>query len=200
MAVEKPEKETANVDTRQDVSTEPRRSRYRPAIRWRKPKLRRPSRVGWALLAGSVAVATLGGLAGWLGYRDYDKHRADAQHTLFLQTARQAAVNLTTLSYTEVETDVQRVVDLATGSFRDDFQQRSKPFIEVVKAAQSQSQGTVTEAGLESAKRDWARALVAVEVKSKTAAGEQPPREWRMQIDVEAVGDGAKVSSVVFVP
>jgi Mce-associated membrane protein len=168
--------------------------------RWQRPKLRRPSRVGYALLAGSVAVATLAGLTGWLGYRQYDKHQAELQRNLFLQTARQSAVNLTTLNYTEVEADVQRIVDSATGSFRDDFQQRSKPFIEVVKAAQSQSEGTVTEAGLESLRRDWARVLVAVEVKSKTAAGEQPPREWRMRIDVQAVGDGAKVSSVVFVP
>jgi Mce-associated membrane protein len=152
------------------------------------------------LLAGSVTVATVAGLTGWLGYRQYDKHQAEVQRSLFVQTARQSAVNLTTLNYTEVEADVQRIVDSATGSFRDDFQQRSKPFIEVVKAAQSQSEGTVTEAGLESLRRDWARVLVAVEVKSKTAAGEQPPREWRMRIDVQAVGDGVKVSNVVFVP
>ncbi|CNI23546.1 conserved Mce associated membrane protein [Mycobacterium tuberculosis] len=42
--------------------------------------------------------------------------------------------------------------------------------------------------------------LVAVAVKSRTAAGEQSPREWRMRIDVQTVGDGAKVSNVVFVP
>jgi Mce-associated membrane protein len=172
----------------------------RAAPQWRRPTLRRPSRVGYALLAGSVTFATVAGLTGWLGYRQYDKHQAEVQRNLFVQTARQSAVNLTTLNYTEVEADVQRIVDSATGSFRDDFQQRSKPFIEVVKAAQSQSEGTVTEAGLESLRRDWARVLVAVEVKSKTAAGEQPPREWRMRIDVQAVGDGAKVSNVVFVP
>jgi Mce-associated membrane protein len=172
----------------------------RPSFRWRRPTLRRPSRVGWALLAGSVAVVTLAGLTGWLGYRQHDKHQAEVQRNLFVQTARQSAVNLTTLNYTEVEADVQRIVDSATGAFRDDFQQRSRPFIDVVKAAQSQSEGTVTEAGLESIRRDWARVLVAVEVKSKTAAGEQAPREWRMRIDVQAVGDGAKVSAVVFVP
>ena len=172
----------------------------RPARRrWR---LARPqvSRVGWALVASAVVVATLTGLAGWLGHRAYDKHKAEAHRDLFIQTARQGAVNLTTISYTEIDADVQRVLDSATGAFREDFEKRSAPFIEVVKAAQSQSAGTITEAGLESMRPDSAQVLVAVAVKSKTAAGEQAPREWRMRIGVQAVGDGAKVSNVVFVP
>ena len=172
----------------------------RRARRWRRVARPRLSRVGGALVAGAVVVVTLTGLAGWLGYRAYDKHQAQVHRDLFVQTARQGAVNLTTISYTEIDADVQRILDSATGAFRDDFEKRSKPFIEVVKAAQSQSEGSITEAGLESARRDSAQVLVAVAVKSRTAAGEQSPREWRMRIDVQAVGDGAKVSNVVFVP
>ena len=158
------------------------------------------SSVGWALVASAAAVATLAGLAGWFGYRAYEKHQAQAQRDLFVQTARQGAVNLTTINYTEIDADVQRVLDSATGAFRDDFAKRSQPFIEVVKAARSQSEGTITEAGLESQRGESAQVLVAVAVKSRTAVGEQAPREWRMRIEVQAVGDGAKVSNVVFVP
>jgi Mce-associated membrane protein len=165
-----------------------------------RPARRRLSRAGWALVASAVVVATLAGLAGWLGYRAYHKHEAGAQRDLFVQTARQGAVNLTTINYTEVDADVQRILDSATGAFRDDFEKRSQPFIEVVKAAQSKSEGTVTEAGLESLRGDSAQVLVAVAVKSQTAAGEESPREWRMRIEVQAVGDDAKVSNVVFVP
>ena len=161
---------------------------------------RRLSSVGWALVASAAAVATLAGLAGWFGYRAYEKDQAQAQRDLFVQTARQGAVNLTTINYTEIDADVQRVLDSATGMFRDDFAKRSQPFIEVVKAARSQSEGTITEAGLESQRGDSAQVLVAVAVKSRTAVGEQAPREWRMRIEVQAVGDGAKVSNVVFVP
>jgi Mce-associated membrane protein len=161
---------------------------------------RRLSRVGSALVASALIVATLAGLTGWLGYRAYEKHEAQAQRDLFVQTARQGAVNLTTINYSEVDTDVQRILDLATGAFRDDFEQRSKPFIEVVKAAQSKSEGTVTDAGLESQRGDSAQVLVAVAVKSRTAGGEEAPREWRMRIEVRSVGDDAKVSNVVFVP
>jgi Mce-associated membrane protein len=151
-------------------------------------------------VASGLVVATLTGLTGWVGYRAYGQHQAQAQRSLFLQTARQGAVNLTTISYTEIEADVQRILDLATGAFRDDFANRSKPFIELVKAAQSKSEGTVTDAGLESQHGDSAQILVAVAVKSRTAAGEEAPREWRMKIEVKSVGDDAKMSNVVFVP
>ena len=153
-----------------------------------------------ALVASGLVVATLTGLTGWVGYRAYQQHEAQAQRDLFLQTARQGAVNLTTINYTEIEADVQRILDLATGAFRDDFEHRSKPFIELVKAAQSKSEGTVTDAGLESQHGDSAQILVAVAVKSRTAAGEEAPREWRMKIEVKSVGDDAKMSNVVFVP
>jgi Mce-associated membrane protein len=166
--------------------------------RWvTRPRL---SRVGKALLAGAVVVATLAGLTGWLGYRAYEKHEAQDRRSMFVQTARQAAVNLTTINYTEVENDVHRIIDSATGAFRDDFEKRSQPFIEVVKAAQSKSEGTVSEAGLESQQGDSAEVLVAVAVKSRTAGGEESPREWRMRIGVQVVGNDAKVSNVVFVP
>jgi Mce-associated membrane protein len=169
--------------------------------RWRRRATRRRlSRAGSAVLASALIVATLAGLTGWLGYRAYQQHEAQVQRELFLQTARQGAVNLTTINYTEVDADVQRILDLATGAFRDDFEQRSKPFVEVVKAAQSKSEGTVTNAGLESQHAGSAEVLVAVAVKSRTAGGEEAPREWRMRIEVRAVGDDAKVSNVVFVP
>jgi Mce-associated membrane protein len=151
-------------------------------------------------VASGLVVATLTGLTGWVGYRAYQQHEAQVQRDLFLQTARQGAVNLTTINYTEIETDVQRILDLATGAFRDDFEHRSKPFIELVKAAQSKSEGTVTDAGLESQHGDSAQILVAVAVKSRTAAGEEAPREWRMKIEVKSVGAEARMSNVVFVP
>ncbi|OBG58338.1 Mce protein [Mycobacterium sp. E3339] len=160
----------------------------------------RLSHTGRALVAGALVVTVLAGLTGWLGFRAYQKHEAQAQRDLFVQVARQGAVNLTTINYTEVDADVQRIIDLATGAFREDFEQRSKPFVEVVKAAQSKSEGTVTDAGLESQRGDAAQVLVAVAVKSRTAAGEEAPREWRMRIEVRSVGDDAKVSNVVFVP
>lgn len=161
---------------------------------------RRLSNVGSALLAGAVIVATLAGSAGWLGYRTYEKREAQRQRDTFVQVARQGAVNLTTINYTEVDADVQRIIDSSTGAFHDDFLQRSKAFAEVVKAAQSKSEGTVTDAGLESQHGGSGQVLVAVSVKSRTAGGEEAPRVWRMKVEVQAIGDDAKVANVMFVP
>ncbi len=80
--------------------------------RWRQlAGSRRLSRVGTALVASAVIVATVAGLAGWLGFRAYQKHEAQVQRDLFVQIARQGAVNLTTINYTQVFGDVQRIID-----------------------------------------------------------------------------------------
>lgn len=155
-----------------------------------------------ATIVGLVVVLALAGLVGWLGFRTYESQKLEAQRALFLQVGRQGAINLTTIDWEHAEADVQRIVDSATGTFYDDFQQRAGPFIEVVKQAQSKSVGTVTEAGLESESDTEASVLVAVTVQTSNAgAAEQQPRLWRMRVTVQDVGDDqVKVSNVEFVP
>ena len=160
------------------------------------------SHVKLATIAGLVLVVVLAGLAGWLGYRAYESRQAEDLRNLFLQVGRQGALNLTTISHEHAEQDVQRVLDSSTGTFYDDFQARSQPFIEVVKQAQSKSEGTIAEAGIESITDTDATVLVAVTVNTTNAgAPEQQPRAWRMRITVEKTGeDEAKISNVEFVP
>jgi Mce-associated membrane protein len=154
-----------------------------------------------ALGLGLLIVTALGGLVGWLGFRANESHQHEQQRAMFLAAARQGALNLTTISYTEVDADIKRILDSATGTFHDDFEKRSQPFVEVVKQAQSKSEGKVTEAGLESMQGDNARALVAVTVTTSNAgAAQQEPRSWRMRINVQKVGEEAKISNVEFVP
>lgn len=162
----------------------------------------RSSTVRRALMVGLVTVLGLAGLAGWFGYRSYQDHRIAQQRNLFLQVARQGALNLTTINYVEVEADVARILNSSTGAFRDDFEKRAQPFIDVVKEARAKSEGTVTEAGVESEQADQAQVLVAVNVKTSYSAGaaQQDPRAWRMRIAVQKVADGVKVKNVEFVP
>jgi Mce-associated membrane protein len=161
----------------------------------------RRSHLRLATLIGLVVVVALAALVGWLGYRTYQSHQAEQQRALFVQVGRQGALNLTTIDFQHADADVQRILDSATGTFHDDFAQRSKPFVDVVKQAQSKSVGTVTEAGLESENGDQGQVLVAVAVKtSNVGAAEQAPRAWRMRISVQKVGVEAKVSNVEFVP
>jgi Mce-associated membrane protein len=161
----------------------------------------RPHGLRLALTLGLLIVTALGGLVGWLGFRADESHQREQQRAMFLAAARQGALNLTTISYTEVDADIKRILDSATGTFHDDFEKRSQPFVEVVNKAQSKSQGKVTEAGLESMQGDSARALVAVTVTTSSAgAAQQEPRSWRMRVDVQKVGDMAKTSNVEFIP
>jgi len=153
------------------------------------------------ITVGLVVVAALAGVGGWLGYRVHQDREAQAQRNLYVQVARQTAVNLTTIDYTEVDADIKRILESATGGFYDDFQKRSQPFVDVVKKVQSKSEGTVAEAGLLSEAEDQAQVLVAVSVRTTIAAApEQEPRRWRMRISVQKTGDGPKVSNVEFVP
>ena len=159
------------------------------------------SHVRLAAMVGLSMVVALAATVGWLGFRAYQSHQAQAQRQLFLQVGRQCALNLTTIDWQHADNDVQRVLDSATGQFYDQFSKRKQPFIEVLKKAQSKSVGTITEAGLESDSRDNAQVLVAVSIKtSNLGAEDQQPREWRMRISMEKSGDEVKVSNVAFVP
>lgn len=154
-----------------------------------------------ALVAGLTMVLTLAALASWLGYRAYQSHKAVEQRAVFVQAGRQGALNLTTIDWQHADADIQRILSSATGTFYDDFAKRSQPFIDVLKQAQSKSEGTITEAGLETASGNEAQILVAASVKTSTAgAPQQNPRAWRMRISVQKVGDDVKMSNVEFVP
>lgn len=186
-----------NLDTPEDVAAED----FDAAVveESAKPGI---SHLKLATIVGLVVVLALAGLVGWLGFRAYESQKLEAQRELFLQVGRQGAINLTTIDWEHAEADVQRILDSATGTFYDDFQQRAAPFIDVVKQAQSKSVGMVTEAGLESESDTEARVLVAVTVQTSNAgATEQQPRLWRMRVTVQDVGDDqVKVSNVEFVP
>ena len=154
-----------------------------------------------ATVVGLVTLVSLTGLVGWLGWRGYQAQQAAQQRELLVQIARQGALNLTTIDWQHADNDVRRILDTATGPFYDDFSSRSQPFIEVVKKAQSKSVGTVTAAGLESQSGDEAQVMVAISVKSSNLGdAEQEPRNWRMRISVQRLGDQVKVSNVAFVP
>ena len=165
----------------------------RPRWRMTPPRL--------ALLIGVTAGSALMALIGFLGLQAHHAEQAANLRALYLQAGRQGAVNLTTIDWHHADADVQRILAGATGTFYDDFSQRSQPFVEVVKKVQSVSTGTVTTSGLESSTDTEAQVLVAVSVQTTTnEAPQQSSRAWRMRLSIQKVGDDAKVSNVEFVP
>jgi len=160
---------------------------------------RQPSvRLAAAVVIGAIAV--LGVLAGWFGYQALEEHELNKRDALFLEAGRQAALNLTTIDYAEADADIKRVLDSATGDFKDEFQRNSIGFADVMRKAQAKTTGTVTAAGNEFVNGDTAQILVAMSVNTTTAGvPEEQPRLWRMRLMVQMQGDEAKVSNVSFV-
>jgi Mce-associated membrane protein len=153
-----------------------------------------------ALCVGLAMLLAVGALVGWLGYRVQQSLQQDQERALFIQVGRQGAVNLTTIDFNQADADVKRILDSATGSFYDDFSQRSGPFIDVVKQTQSKTEGAVTEAGLEAMNGDTGEVLVAISVKTTNAGTPEPQmRSWRMRLAVHKDDRGVKVSNVEFV-
>jgi Mce-associated membrane protein len=144
-----------------------------------------------------VILAVLCGLS---GYRVYQDRAADRMRELFVETGKRVAVDVTTIDHLHAESDVRRVLDSATGTFRNDFSGRSAALIDVVKRTQSTSVGTVTEAGLESVSGEEGRVLVSIAVTTRNfGVAEQQPRYWRMRLTLVRDEDAAKVSKVDFV-
>lgn len=161
---------------------------------------RRPSDRGKAVAVSLAALLVITGLGARFEYLIRQDQQVEQQRDLFLQIAREAALNLTTIDYARVQADIQRVLDTSTGPFYDDFRTRSTAFADFVTKSQSKTQGTVTESGIESITGDSARVLVAVSVNvSNIGATKQEPRNWRMRIDVRRNGDTVKLSNVGFV-
>jgi Mce-associated membrane protein len=150
-----------------------------------------------ALVIGLVAGVVLAGLVGWLGFRTFESEKGETQRNLFVRTAQDVAVNLSTVDYQHADADAQRIADSATGGFADSFARRRQGYIDNATRTKSRLLGTVTDVGLESQKGDQGRVLVAVTVRS--ADPRQEPQFLRMRLTVQKMGDVAKVSDVAFV-
>lgn len=166
------------------------------------PRLPRSVRIpSPGLAAGASLLVALGGLTGWLGYQAFTWRHAELERAHFLQVGRQGALNLATISDAKADSDIQRILDSSTGTFHDQIQQRSHEFVALIKQAQSNSVGTLIEAGIESEQAGQAKVLVALNVKASVmGAADAPARSWRMRVTVEQVGTEAKISNVEFVP
>jgi len=111
------------------------------------------------------------------------------------------ALALTNVDYQTVDSDVQRILDNATGVFYDDFSKRAAGFVQVVRDSQSSTTATVTDSRLESQSNGQVRVLVTVSA-ATTSVGQPdpPPKVWRLRITEQEVGDSYKASNVEFLP
>lgn len=163
----------------------------------------RPGRSALRILAvAASAIVALALVAGAVisvfAVRSADER--DALRAEYIQTARQTVLNLTTIRADTAKEDIDRILTMASGEFKDEFNGRVDPFTEVVKQAKVQSTGEVVEAALESSDDDSARVLVAAK-QTVTNAGQEGPqlRYYRFRITVTNSDAGMTASDVEFV-
>jgi Mce-associated membrane protein len=150
--------------------------------------------------AAVVAICGLLGASGWMLWHHHTVQTERQRSAAYSAAARQGVVNLTSLDFNKAKEDVQRVLDSATGEFRDDFQRRADDFASVVKDSKAVTEGSVTAAAVESMGKDSAVVLVMANERVTNSAGaKDDPRAFRFRVSVVRDGDQLKISKVEFV-
>lgn len=134
------------------------------------------------------------------------QHRHAIQHdkreAAFAAGATRGIINMTSLDYKKAREDVQRVIDSATGEFKNDFQSRASDFAAVVTQSKSITEGTVNATAVESMNGNSAKVLVSAtsRITNSPPGKAEAPRIWRLRVTVTDVGGQYKMSKVEYVP
>jgi Mce-associated membrane protein len=156
-----------------------------------------------SLALSTAAVVTIVGLlgaSGWMAWQHQHVVKERQRAAAFITTARQGVINLTSLDFNKAKEDVQRVLDIATGEFKDDFQKRAEDFASVVKDSKAVTEGSVAATAVESMNDDSAVVLVLDNERVTNIAGaKDQPRTFRFRVTVVHDGEDLKVSKVEFV-
>jgi len=142
----------------------------------------------------------LGALVGWLGLRAHQSQQTDQQRAMYLAACAARRTELTTISYTEVDADIQTDTGFATGSSTT-TSRNARSRSSSRQAVAVQVAGHRHESALGPVHGDAAQALVSSgsddvhcpSGSTTTATGGCASASRKM-------GEGAKVSNVEFVP
>jgi Mce-associated membrane protein len=169
--------------------------------RLRVPRVARLSGLGMPLAAATiVAICALLGASGWMLWHHHTVVAERQRSAAYVAAARQGVINLTSLDFNNAKEDVQRVLDSATGEFKDDFQRRADDFASVVKDSKAVTQGSVRATAVESMSKDSAVVLVLANERITNSAGaKDDPRAFRFRATVVRDGDQLKISKVEYV-
>jgi Mce-associated membrane protein len=163
-------------------------------------RLRAPNWAEGLTIAAIVAICALLGVSSWMAWHHHNVVQERQRAAAYIAAARQGVVNLTSLDFNKAKEDVQRVLDSATGAFKDDFQKRAEDFESVVKDSKAVTEGSVAAAAVESMNNDSAVVLVLANERVTNIAGaKDQPRTFRFRVSVVHDGDQLKLSKVEFV-
>lgn len=151
-----------------------------------------------ALTAAAVLVIGLVAAAVVSVFAVQSTQQRDERRSEYVATARQTVLNLTTIRADTAKEDIDRILTMASGEFKTEFDGRVDPFTEIVKQAKVVSTGEVVEAAVERDDEKSAVILVAAK-QTLTNAGsqEQQQRFYRFRVTVQRADDGTLTASDV---
>lgn len=162
------------------------------------------SRIGLVTVAvAAVVVVAIGSLViTGLMLVAHQKVAAQRAHQdQLIDAARTGVTALLSIDYNRAKDDVQHVIDLSTGSFKDDFSRGADDFVQTAQQSKAVTVGTIKSAALDKDGGDTGVVLLAASSTVTNANGaHQDPRAWRMSVTVARDGDKFKMSNVEFVP
>lgn len=173
-----------------------------PANRSEAWRRRLPSPTAASKVAAVLLIIGFAAFSMYAVFHHRDAVRYQQRQAAYVAGAKQGVTNMISLDYTKAQEDVQRVIDSATGEFKDDFKNRAKDFIAVVEQSKAVTEGTINGAAVESMKGDSAVVLVSAtsRVTNSPPGKDQPPRMWRLRVTIADVGGQYKMSKVEYVP
>ncbi|MFF0500351.1 hypothetical protein ACFYU5_28415 [Nocardia aobensis] len=155
--------------------------------------------LGWA--AAVVAVLSSILLVGSGGFFAYHQHQVSAQadqRTEYIQTAKQAILNLTNIKDDTAKQDIDRVLSVASGQLKQEYSERKDAYAQVVQQAKVKASGEIIETAVESQDDHTAKVLVAAK-QTLTNAGAKDPQEryYRFRVTVDRADNGGITASQV---
>ncbi|WP_227998259.1 hypothetical protein [Nocardia australiensis] len=160
---------------------------------------RRWLRVTGAAVAALVVIALVAS-SGFFMYGLHSADTRDARRADYIQTAKQAILNLTTIKDDTAKADIDRVLSVASGELKAEYSERKDAYASVVEQAKVKATGEIIESAIENEDTSSARVLIAAK-QTLTNAGMADPqtRFYRFRVTLTDGDNGVTASQVEFV-
>lgn len=155
--------------------------------------------LGWAAAVVAVlSLILLVGSSGFFVYHQHEVHAQDDQRAEYVQTAKQAVLNLTNIKDDTAKQDIDRVLSVASGQLKQEYSERKDAYAQVVRQAKVKASGEIIETAVESQDDHTAKVLVAAK-QTLTNAGSKDPQEryYRFRVTVNRDDSGTITASQV---
>ncbi|SUA75916.1 Uncharacterised protein [Nocardia otitidiscaviarum] len=144
--------------------------------------------IGWQRIVAVAAVLLAVALMGGTGYLVHLRAEIAAENTLradYVQTAKQAMLNITNISAETASDDIKRVLEVTSGELAAEYEQRKDDYAGIVQKAEVRAKGEVIDAAIESSDDHSAIVLVAVKQTLTNAGAEGPQqRQFRFRVTI----------------